>query len=117
MSVSENIKKLRKQYGWSQTRLAMEANVAQQTISCIERGRNEPSVEITRALAKAFRVSVSEIIDESTDNSRTFSHKEIQLLQIFHQLNHAGQDFLLLQAESVLAQPAFRQDTSISSAV
>ena len=116
LSVADNVKRLRQQRGWSQVRLAMEAHVSQQSISFIERGRNEPSADMIRALAKALNVSTSEIIDSSS-NSRTFSQKEIQLLDIFHHLNEAGKDFLLSQAESILRQEAFRQVGSISSAV
>ena len=117
MSVAENIKRLRKERGWSQVRLAMEAHVSQQAISFIERERNEPSTEMIRALAKALGVTASEIIEGSLDNSRSVSRKEIQLLEIFHQLNASGQDFLLSQAEQIIQQPAFRQEGSISSAV
>lgn len=117
MSVAENIKRLRKERGWSQVRLAMEAHVSQQAISFIERERNEPSTEMIRALAKALGVSSSEIIDGPASESRTASRKEIQLLEIFHQLNTAGQDFLLAQAEQILRQDPFRQEGSISSAI
>lgn len=117
MSAAEKIRKLRQQRGWSQVRLAMEAHVSQQAISFIERERNEPSAEMIRALAKAFCVSPSEIIGEGSDAEHSFSQKEIQLLQIFHQLNTSGQDFLLQQAESILSQPAFRQEGSTSSVV
>ena len=117
MSAAENVRRLRVQRGWSQVRLAMEAHVSQQSISFIERGRNEPSAEMIRALAKALGVSSSDIIDGVADENRAASRKEIQLLEIFHQLNTAGQDFLLSQAESILAQGAFRQESSISSVV
>lgn len=117
MSVADNIRRLRNERGWSQVRLAMEAHVSQQAISFIERERNEPSTEMIRALAKALGVTASEIIEGSQDNSRAVSRKEIQLLEIFHQLNIAGQDFLLSQAEQILQQAAFRQDASMSSVV
>lgn len=117
LSAAENVKKLREQRGWSQVRLAMEAHVSQQSISFIERGRNEPSAEMIRALAKALGVSSSDIIDGSVDESHAASRKEIQLLEIFHQLNAAGQDFLLAQADQILRQEPFRQEGYISSAI
>ena len=115
MSVADNVKRLRQQRGWSQVRLAMEAHVSQQSISFIERGRNEPSTEMIRALAKAFDVSTSEIIDTPSEETMTISPKEIQLIEIFHQLNEAGKDFLLSQAQSIIQQPAFRQERSAVS--
>lgn len=117
MSAADNVKRLRQQRGWSQVRLAMEAHVSQQSISFIERGRNEPSSDMIRALAKALNVSTSEIIDNAEESSRSASSKEILLLEIFSQLNAAGQDFLLAQAEQILHQAPFRQDASASSAI
>lgn len=113
MSASENIKKLRKQRGWSQSRLALEAHVSQQAVSFIERERNEPSAEMIRALAKAFHVSPSEIIDDK-QNDFFVSDLEEQLLSIFRQLNDSGRSFLMQQAESILQQPVFRKESSIS---
>ena len=116
MSVSENIKKLRKQRGWSQARLAIEANVSQQAISFIERERNEPSAEMIRALAKAFHVSMSEIMEDQPAQETSLSDLEAQLIAVFRQLNRAGKSFLLQQADSILQQPAFREEGSIYSA-
>ena len=117
MSAADNIKRLRSQRGWSQVRLAMEAHVSQQSISFIERGRNEPSAEMIRALAKAFGVTASEIIEGSADDGKVSSRKEIQLLEIFHQLNDAGKDFLLSLANTVLENSDYRQESSISSVI
>lgn len=116
-SVSENIKKLRKEKGWTQVRLSMEAHVSQQAISFIESGRNEPSAEMIRALSKALGVTSAEIIGDSvSDENSTFTQVEIRLLRILDQLNEAGQDFLLSQAESILNQPVFRKENSMSYA-
>lgn len=116
MSTSENIKKLRKQRGWSQARLAMEAHVSQQAVSFIERERNEPSAEMIRALAKAFHVSPSEIIDDKPQDVFA-SDLEEQLISIFRQLNDSGKSFLMQQAEAILQQAAFRKENSMSSVV
>ena len=116
MSVADSIRNLRKERGWSQVRLAMEAHVSQQAISFIERERNEPSAEMIRALAKAFGVSTAEILGEKVQDNH-ISNKEDQLLAVFRQLNDAGKNSLLALAESMLRQPELRQDASISSAI
>ena len=115
MPASENIKKLRKQRGWSQARLAMEAHVSQQAISFLERGRNEPSMEMIHALSKAFRISPAEIIGDDSVPEENPSVLEDQLLGIFRLLNSAGKAFLLQQADFILQQPGFRQEPSMSS--
>lgn len=118
MSVADNVKRLRKEKGWTQVRLSMEAHVSQQAISFIESGRNEPSTDMIRALSKALGVSSSEIIgDNSQTNADELSAAEVRLLTIYKLLNYSGQDFLLAQAESILQQSAFRKVGSTSSAI
>lgn len=117
-SVSENIKRLRKEKGWTQVRLSMEAHVSQQAISFIESGRNEPSADMIRALSRALGVTSAEIMGDSvSDGLSEFNQNEIRLLRILEQLNDAGQDFLLSQAESILNQPVFRKESSMSSVI
>lgn len=117
MKFSESIKKLRKQRGWSQSRLAMEAHVSQQAISFIESERNEPSAEMIRALSKAFGVPASMLMEEPRNVAEYNDTREHALIDIFAQLNDAGKAFLLQQAENILSQPAFRKESSMSSAV
>lgn len=118
MSVADNVKRLRKEKGWTQVRLSMEAHVSQQAISFIESGRNEPSTDMIRALSKALGVSSSEIIgDSQADASQELNKAELRMLEIFDLLNSAGQEFLLQQAESILQQRAFRKDGSASLAI
>ena len=117
MRFAESVKRLRKQRGWTQARLAMEAHVSQQAISFLERERNEPSVDMVRALSAAFGVPSSVLMGENQVEYDYHDAYEHRLIDILSQLNDAGKTFLLQQAESILQQPAFRQETSISSAV
>lgn len=111
MEVSENIKRLRKERGWTQSRLAMEAHVSQQAVSFIESRRNEPSMEMIRALAKAFGVQASELIGEDMEEvSQELTGQELKLIRIFRQLNDLGKSLLLTQAESYLLQPELKQE-------
>lgn len=52
---------LRKQKGWSQEDLALEANINKNYICDMENGRRNPSLEIIERLAKAFGISISEL--------------------------------------------------------
>ena len=49
---------LRKQKGWSQEDLALEANINKNYISDLERGRRNPSLEILERLADAFGITL-----------------------------------------------------------
>jgi len=107
LTISETVRNLRKQKGWSQARLAMEAHVSQQAISFIERGRNEPSAEMLRALADTLGVSVSEIMGESSASPRI--HEEDALLQSFRRLNRDGRDHLMQYLDYLLTRPELKK--------
>ena len=49
---------LRKQMGWSQEDLSLEANVNKNYISDLERGTRNPSLEILERIADAFGITL-----------------------------------------------------------
>ena len=63
-NLAKNVEKLRKQKGLSQERLARLADVANNTIIKMESGENKnPTLETLRKVAKAFGVSVDDLIN------------------------------------------------------
>ncbi|MEA2088367.1 MAG: helix-turn-helix transcriptional regulator [Patescibacteria group bacterium] len=63
-NLANNIKKLRKQKGLSQEKLARLSDVANNTIIKMETGENDnPTLETLRKVAKALDVSVDELIN------------------------------------------------------
>jgi transcriptional regulator with XRE-family HTH domain len=69
MSVGENIKRLRKAGGLSQTELARQAGIDQGGLSKIEKGRNL-TLETLRALARALGCSVVDLLEEGDKHPR-----------------------------------------------
>ena len=72
--LSENIKTLRKQKGYSQEQLADKLNVVRQTISKWEKGYSVPDADILEDMADIFEVQVSDLLgkeiiteEETTD--------------------------------------------------
>ncbi len=72
--LSENIKVLRKQKGYSQEQLADKLNVVRQTVSKWEKGYSVPDADMLEELADIFEVQVSELLgkeilteEETTD--------------------------------------------------
>ena len=72
--LSENIKTLRKQKGYSQEQLAEKLNVVRQTVSKWEKGYSVPDADVLEELADIFEVQVSELLgkeilpkEETTD--------------------------------------------------
>lgn len=59
----------RKEYGWSQQRLADELGVSRQTIISIERGRFDPSLPLAFRLADVFGCKIDDLFDPHGDSS------------------------------------------------
>lgn len=116
-NVGQIVKKKREQAGLSQNMLAKKAGISQASLNALESRTNNPSVETVFLLAAALECTVSELLGEKPVDAAFLTPKQQLLIDLFQQLNDNGKDFLLSQAQSILQQPAFRQDASISSAV
>ena len=62
--VGLNLKRIRKERGWSQEELAFESGLHRTYISGIERGARNPTVMILARIAETLSVSVSELVKE-----------------------------------------------------
>ena len=60
--LSENIRALRKQKGYTQETLAQQLNVVRQTVSKWEKGLSVPDAEMLESMAELFEVPVSELL-------------------------------------------------------
>lgn len=54
--VAGNLRRLRKQRGWTQEELAHRADINRNYVGMIERLENSPTIEMIERLAKAFGV-------------------------------------------------------------
>lgn len=57
MSIGDNIRRLRKEKGWTQTELAKILNVSQQMIGQFENNKNPPKIETVEKIASALGVA------------------------------------------------------------
>lgn len=63
--ISRNIKKLRENVGWTQSRLAQEAKISGAALSKIEKGEGRvPTIVVLRKLASALKAQLHEITGE-----------------------------------------------------
>lgn len=62
MSIDKNIRRLRKQAGWTQEELAQRLFVTRQTVSLWELGRARPDVETLEKIAACFQVELSQVL-------------------------------------------------------
>lgn len=60
--IAANIRRLRKQRGWSQDALAREAGIDQNAVSLIENRRANPTIVAIEGLAKALGVPIAELL-------------------------------------------------------
>lgn len=114
--VGRIVKSKREAIGISQNQLAKKAGISQASLNALESKTNNPSVETVFLLAAALDCTVSELLGEQREDVVLLSARQRALLEIFAQLNDSGKQLLLQQAESILSQPALRQDGSMSLA-
>lgn len=60
--VGRNLKRIRKEKGWSQEQLAFESGLHRTYISGIERGARNPTIVILARLAESLRVTVDQLV-------------------------------------------------------
>ena len=111
------MKEIRLRLGLSQKYVALSLSVKPPSVSDWESGKSNPTIENLLALADLYHVSVDELLGREVLPADSLTPSERELLAVFRQLNGSGRDFLLEQAAGILKQPAFRQDTSLSSAI
>jgi len=67
-SISNNIKRLRDNMGWNQSKLAQEAGISGAALSKIEKGEGRiPTIVVLRKLASALKVQLHEITGEQSE--------------------------------------------------
>ena len=70
--IGDRLFELREQRGWSQTEVARRARLSRSTVVNVENGVRSPSMPTLRRLARAFGVSLDELLvnePRSTDEA------------------------------------------------
>ncbi len=60
--LGRNLKRIRREKGWSQEQLAFESGLHRTYISGIERGARNPTILILAKLAETLRVEVEDLV-------------------------------------------------------
>lgn len=99
----------------SQKQVAIIIKVSASIVSQWESGSKNVSTANLRKLSELYEVPIDYLINHrSSDIEKT--EGEERLLNIYRQLNQTGRQLLMDSASSYLAQPALRQEGSMSSA-
>jgi transcriptional regulator with XRE-family HTH domain len=65
-ALASNVQRLRRERGWTQGKLAAEANIEQNAVSLIENGRSNPTVIMMETLAKVLGVAFTDLFELRT---------------------------------------------------
>ena len=99
------LKRIRKELGYTQTDIAKVCGVQQNVISSWERGEVRLPLEDAVKIADFFDCTLDELA------GREFPQKKRSYFdEVFDSVNEEGQRYLLKQAKYALADPAFQAE-------
>ena len=117
------LKELRQGRKLRQIDVALAIGIDRTTYVKYENQQSEPSIDILKRIAGFYGVSIDYLVGFSDltlsadiESSKVLDSKnEMELIDIYRQLNTSGQSFLLKTATSLLETPEMRQEEPISS--
>ena len=81
MGLPDNIKRLRKKKGWSQTTLAEKIGTHLSHINRIETGKYNPSLDVLMKLSEVFGASLDTLVSETMENFKEIKIEDKNLAQ------------------------------------
>src|ERR1017187_2778481 len=84
--ISDKLKRLRKEHGWTQKELENRTGIAQRNISSYESGKLQPSGRTLKKFAEAFGVSLDDLAGEATKEP-ALAIADPELLQMFREVS------------------------------
>lgn len=80
--LGERIREIRKAHGFSQEQLAVLVDIEQKHVSCIERGKNAPTIDRLQKIAEVLNVPVKDFFDcINTAEQEAYGRSIDELLQ------------------------------------
>ena len=112
MGISENIKKIRRQYSLTQQQLGEIAGVSDKAVSTWESGTAEPRMGAVQRIAEHFHIPMSEIVDEMPQRPTPLTASEQTLLDYYRSLDSEGKTALSKYADFLASSTATPEDDS-----
>jgi len=107
-AIGERIKSAREKKGWSQYKLAKEADVRPSTISQIESGaRQKPSIDVLQKVASALSLTVSQLLGQTSgdDFQDLLQNEDVKIFfRNFKDLPEEDKAFIKKQIELLKSQ-------------
>jgi len=105
--IGDRIIQLRKQKGWSQTKLAKTVEASREAIGKYERGEAAPSVDTAKRIADAFGVTLDYLVDEKA--TAIFDKKTVNRLNSIQILSEKDQSHLFALIDAFLRDANVRK--------
>lgn len=81
MSLADNLKRLRKKRGWSQTQLAEQIGSHLSHINRIETGKYNPSLDVIQKLAGVLDVSIDYLVSDTDEDFKEIRIEDKGLME------------------------------------
>lgn len=103
-NIGANVRRLRVRAGLTQGQLAERAEIADATVSRVERNRLEPSSELLAKLAGALRVKADDLLGPAKDNGKPKYRASVaKLVAVVEDLDDAQVDDVTKAVKLLLA--------------
>jgi transcriptional regulator with XRE-family HTH domain len=106
MSVSENMKHLRKRFKITQNELAERLKISPSTVAMYERGYREPNIEMLQKMADIFSVDINYLLGYKPKDNPTEEPKltdgESAIIELFRQASPHHQEMILRMIEAAV---------------
>lgn len=107
MSLADNLKRLRKKQGWSQTQLAEQIGSHLSHINRIETGKYNPSLDVVQKLSAAFNVTIDYLVsdtDEDFEEVRIEHKNLVERIKLIDSLEEDDKTALIRVIDSMLTK-------------
>lgn len=94
MDILDRIRQLRDERGWSNYKLAKEADISEGSLNNLFRLNNQPTIPTLEAICKGFDMSLSQFFAESNE-AVVLSEEQREMLDIWATLNKEQKAALL----------------------
>ena len=94
MDILDRIRQLRDERGWSNYKLAKEADISEGSLNNLFRLNNQPTIPTLEAICKGFDMSLSQFFAESNE-AVVLSEEQREMLGIWATLNKEQKAALL----------------------
>ena len=106
MELFEKIKKFRKEKGLSQEALSEKLGVHKAHLSRLENGKYQPSLEVIKKLAKAFEISIDDLLSDEEEISEVrINNKSLaEKLRLIDSLDEEDKQAIIKVIDSMLTK-------------